>query len=194
MRDAILAIDQGTTSSRAILFDSQLKPITSAQEEFTQHFPQSGWVEHEPEDLWQSVLRSIKTVLAAAPDHRIAAIGITNQRETTLVWDRTTGKAIGRAIVWQDRRTAADCAELKSKGHESRVSEVTGLLLDPYFSATKIAWLLDHHPGARQRAEQGELLFGTVDAWLIWIDASSWRFCSPISWIGPAIMFDPENA
>lgn len=166
----ILAIDQGTTSSRAIIFDANTAIIAVAQQEFPQHFPASGWVEHEPEDLWDTTLAVCREVMAkagvAASD--LAGIGITNQRETTLVWDRKTGKAIHRAIVWQDRRTAERCAALKAEGHEPLVAQKTGLLLDPYFSGTKIAWILDHVPGARARAEKGELAFGTVDSFLLW--------------------------
>ncbi len=161
----ILAIDQGTTSSRAILFDAQMRPGKSAQQEFTQHFPASGWVEHDPEDIWRTVLDTCQKV---ADGEDIAAIGITNQRETTLIWDRATGAPIANAIVWQDRRTAETCAALKAAGHEAMVTERTGLLLDPYFSATKIAWMLDNIEGARARAEAGELAFGTVDTFLIW--------------------------
>ena len=166
----ILAIDQGTTSSRAILFDSDLKILESAQQEFTQHYPASGWVEHDPADLWESVLATCRTTLAKAGDRagQIAAIGITNQRETTLVWDRATGEPIHKAIVWQDRRTSDTCQRLKADGVELLVTEQTGLLLDPYFSSTKLAWLLDNVDGARARAEAGELVFGTVDTWLIW--------------------------
>ena len=166
----ILAIDQGTTSSRAIIFDANTAIIAVAQQEFPQHFPASGWVEHEPEDLWGTTLAVCREAMAkagvAASD--LAGIGITNQRETTLVWDRKTGKAIHRAIVWQDRRTAERCAALKAEGHEPLVAQKTGLLLDPYFSGTKIAWILDHVPGARARAEKGELAFGTVDSFLLW--------------------------
>jgi glycerol kinase len=166
----ILAIDQGTTSSRAIIFDSSLRAVTSAQREFQQHFPASGWVEHEPEEIWESVVATCREALAKAglSASDIAAIGITNQRETTLVWDRRTGKAIHRAIVWQDRRTAAFCSKLVEAGHEAMVTERTGLRIDPYFSGTKIAWLLDNVPGARRRAEAGELAFGTVDSFLLW--------------------------
>lgn len=166
----ILAIDQGTTSSRAILFDASLGVVASAQQEFPQHFPASGWVEHEPEDIWSSVLATCHETIAKASLSAgdIAAIGITNQRETTLVWDRRTGLAIHRAIVWQDRRTADACAALVAAGHEALVAERTGLRIDPYFSATKIAWLLDNVPGARRRAEAGELAFGTVDSFLLW--------------------------
>ncbi len=166
----ILAIDQGTTSSRAILFDGDMRIKSVGQEEFPQHFPRSGWVEHDPEDLWQSSLRSIKAAVARAGigAQEIAGIGITNQRETTVVWDRKTGAPIYNAIVWQDRRTAGRCSELREAGHEALIRTRTGLLLDPYFSGTKLAWILDHVEGARARAEAGELAFGTVDSWLIW--------------------------
>lgn len=166
----ILAIDQGTTSSRAILFDASLAVASAAQQEFPQHFPASGWVEHEPEDIWESVLATAREAIARAGLHAgdIAGIGITNQRETTLIWDRRTGKAIHRAIVWQDRRTAQACAGLVAAGHENLVAERTGLRIDPYFSATKIAWLLHNVPGARRRAEAGELAFGTIDSFLLW--------------------------
>jgi glycerol kinase len=169
-RHLILAIDQGTTSSRAILFDAQLRPVTSAQQEFMQHYPASGWVEHEPEDLWESTLAVCREALAqaGAGAGEVAAIGITNQRETTLLWDRRTGAAIHRAIVWQDRRTAERCAALEAQGHGGLVAARTGLRLDPYFSGSKIAWILDNVPGARERAERGELAFGTVDSFLLW--------------------------
>ncbi len=166
----VLAIDQGTTSSRAIVFDHELQPKALAQEEFAQHFPQSGWVEHDPEDIWQTTVRTCRWALEkaglAASD--LAAIGITNQRETTLVWEREGGRPIHRAIVWQDRRTAARCRELEAAGHEALVTSRTGLLLDPYFSATKIAWVLDHVDSAREAAEAGRLAFGTVDSYLLW--------------------------
>ena len=166
----ILAIDQGTTSSRAILFDEKLRPVASAQEEFAQHFPASGWVEHDASDLWSTVAATARAAIEklgqGADD--IAAIGITNQRETTVLWDRATGRALHNAIVWQDRRTADLCERLKAEGHEPMISARTGLLLDPYFSGTKLKWLLDHVEGARARAEAGELAFGTVDSWLIW--------------------------
>ncbi|MEX0283061.1 MAG: glycerol kinase GlpK [Paracoccaceae bacterium] len=165
----ILAIDQGTTSTRAILFDQAMNVTGVGQQEFPQHFPQPGWVEHDPEDLWRTTVETCRTALDAADDvSNVAAIGITNQRETTLVWDRTTGQAIANAIVWQDRRTSDICTRLKADGHEPRVTSITGLLLDPYFSGTKLAWLLDNVDGARAKAEQGELLFGTVDSYLIW--------------------------
>jgi glycerol kinase len=166
----ILAMDQGTTSSRALLFDKDFRICALAQEEYTQHFPNSGWVEHDPEDIWRTTLATARSALkevdAGAAD--VAAIGISNQRETTLVWDRATGKAIHNAIVWQDRRTASVTQKLQAAGHETAVSAKTGLRLDPYFSASKIAWMLDAVPGARERAERGELAFGTVDCFLLW--------------------------
>lgn len=165
-----LAIDQGTTSTRAILFDADLKLVGSAQQEFAQHFPQSGWVEHDPGDLWSTTLATCREVAdtTGVSVDAIVGIGITNQRETTLVWDRTTGEPVYNAIVWQDRRTAAFCQSLKDAGHEATVIEKTGLLLDPYFSATKVNWILNNVDGARDRANAGELVFGTVDSWLIW--------------------------
>jgi glycerol kinase len=170
MTKYVLAIDQGTTSSRAILFDANFSIVAVAQQEFTQHYPRSGWVEHEPEDLWSTTIATCKEAIAkaAAEPSDIAAIGITNQRETTVVWDRATGKAIHRAIVWQDRRTAEICAGLKSAGLEDTVTKRTGLLLDPYFSGTKVAWILDNVPGARDAANAGRLAFGTVDSFLLW--------------------------
>ncbi|AUM74993.1 glycerol kinase GlpK [Paracoccus jeotgali] len=166
----ILAIDQGTTSSRAILFDTRLHPVATAQEEFPQHYPQAGWVEHDALDLWTTTASTARAVIekAGLGTRDIAAIGITNQRETTLLWDRATGQPLHRAIVWQDRRTADICEALKQDGHEPMITARTGLLLDPYFSGTKVKWLLDHIPDARTRAERGELAFGTVDSWLIW--------------------------
>jgi len=166
----ILAIDQGTTSSRAILFDTEMRVCSVAQQEFAQHFPRSGWVEHDPEDLWKTTIDTCREAISKAgvDVSGIAAIGITNQRETTIVWDRDSGKPIHRAIVWQDRRTTDTCASLKAAGHEAAVRQKTGLLLDPYFSGTKIAWILDNVDGARNRAEQGKLAFGTVDTFLLW--------------------------
>jgi glycerol kinase len=166
----ILAIDQGTTSSRAILFDKSMKIVATAQEEFPQHFPNSGWVEHDPADLWSTTAATCRAAIerAGLRPQDIAAIGITNQRETTLVWDRKTGKPICNAIVWQDRRTAEFCRALKDEGFEPDVTSRTGLLLDPYFSGTKLAWILDHVEGAHVRADAGELAFGTVDSWIVW--------------------------
>lgn len=166
----ILAIDQGTTSSRAILFDKDMRPVQSCQQEFPQYFPQSGWVEHDAQEIWASVQAVVGGVMAQAgcTAKDIAAIGITNQRETTLVWDRNTGAPIHKAIVWQDRRTSAFCDRLRAEGHEAEITQKTGLLLDPYFSATKLHWLLTHLEGAAERAARGELLFGTMDSYLIW--------------------------
>ncbi len=164
----ILAIDQGTTSTRAIVFDSAMKAVASAQEEFQQYFPDSGWVEHDPADLWASTAATCRAAIEKSGGAEIAAIGITNQRETTLVWDRKTGAPVYKAIVWQDRRTSEMCKALKSEGFEEVITDRTGLLLDPYFSATKLAWILDNVEGARARAEAGELVFGTVDTWLVW--------------------------
>lgn len=164
----LLAIDQGTTSTRAILFDQTGAPLQIAQQEFPQLFPGDGWVEHDPEVIWASTVGVCKAVLANASAGRIAAIGITNQRETTVVWDRKTGHPIHNAIVWQDRRTAVQCELLRQAGHEPRVTEISGLLLDPYFSATKLAWILDHVDGARKKADNGELAFGTTDCFLLW--------------------------
>ena len=163
----LLAIDQGTTSSRAIVFDARGAIRTVAQREFTQYYPAGGWVEHDPEEIWSATLAVTREALAAAGG-AVAAIGITNQRETTVVWDRATGAPIHRAIVWQDRRTAARCRTLRDAGHEPAVNGKTGLLLDPYFSATKLAWILDHVDGARERAAAGELAFGTIDTFLVW--------------------------
>ena len=170
MSGYILAIDQGTTSSRAIVFDANQKIVGVGQKEFPQHFPKSGWVEHELEDIWQSVVETCRTAIdeAGISAADIAAIGITNQRETVAMWDRATGEPVSRAIVWQDRRTADYCADLKAKGHEARFTAKTGLLLDPYFSGTKIAWMLDNVEGLRARAEAGEIAFGTIDTFLIW--------------------------
>jgi glycerol kinase len=170
MSGHVLAIDQGTTSSRAIVFDGAQRIAGMGKMEFTQHFPASGWVEHVPEEIWATCVWSAKTALkkAGLTADKVAAIGITNQRETTIIWDRATGKAIHNAIVWQDRRTAPICEKLKQAGHEELISRKTGLLLDPYFSGTKVAWILDKVPGARARAEKGELAFGTVDSYLIW--------------------------
>ncbi|MDI9349345.1 MAG: glycerol kinase GlpK [Candidatus Symbiobacter sp.] len=169
-KNFILAIDQGTTSSRAMVFDQDLRKISQSQQEFRQYFPQSGWVEHDPEEIFSSCLAVMRTALAEAhlTARDIAALGITNQRETTVIWDRATGKAIHPAIVWQDRRTSERCSQLAAAGHGQMVTAKTGLILDAYFSATKIAWILDHVPGARAAAERGDLAFGTVDCFLLW--------------------------
>jgi glycerol kinase len=166
----VLALDQGTTSSRAIVFNADLAVLGAAQREFAQHYPASGWVEHDPEDIWRTTVETARQALSAAgiSARDLAALGITNQRETCLLWDRRTGKPIHRAIVWQDRRTADACAALKAAGHERIINSKTGLLLDPYFSATKIAWMLDHVEGARALAAAGHLAFGTIDTFLLW--------------------------
>ncbi len=170
MKKYIMALDAGTTSNRCILFDKEGNICAVAQKEFTQHFPQPGWVEHDADEIWDTQLEVARQAMknAGAQASDIAAIGITNQRETTIVWDRNTGEPVAPAIVWQCRRTAEFVDGLKAKGLETRFKEKTGLVLDAYFSATKIRWILDHTEGARQRAERGELLFGTVDCWLIW--------------------------
>ena len=166
----ILSIDQGTTSSRGVLFDENYEIISIGQNEFTQFFPDSGWVEHDPEEIWTSTLESCRSAIKQSKinPNQIRAIGITNQRETTVVWDKETGMPIYNAIVWQDRRTSDYCQSLRSLGHESLVNQKTGLLLDPYFCATKIAWILDHVDGAREKANKGGLLFGTIDCFLMW--------------------------
>ncbi|TMG93520.1 MAG: glycerol kinase, partial [Betaproteobacteria bacterium] len=166
----VLALDQGTTSSRAIVFDERGAARASAQKEFRQHFPQPGWVEHDALEILRTQLACARAALKKAKlaPKRVAAIGITNQRETTVVWDRRTGKPVHRAIVWQDRRTAARCDALKRGGLDKAVQAKTGLVVDPYFSATKLEWLLDNVAGLRARAERGELAFGTIDTWLAW--------------------------
>ena len=170
MNDFILALDQGTTSSRAILFDRNGIPFSTAQKEFTQIYPKPGWVEHDPEEIWSTqagvALEAITKAGIKSTD--IAAIGITNQRETTVIWNKSTGKPVYNAIVWQDRRTADFCDQLKNEGHSQKISEKTGLIIDAYFSATKVRWILDNVEGARDLAERGDLAFGTVDSWLIW--------------------------
>ena len=170
MPQLVLALDQGTTSSRSMLFDHSGAVVALAQREFAQHFPKPGWVEHDPEEIWRSQAATIDEVVARAraTPQDIVAVGITNQRETTLLWERASGRPIGPAIVWQDRRTADRCAELRARGFEPEVARRTGLLLDPYFSGTKLAWMLEHLPGAGARAARGELAFGTVDSWLVW--------------------------
>jgi glycerol kinase len=170
MNDFIIAIDQGTTSSRAIVFDTAFRNVATGQQEFAQHFPDSGWVEHEPDDIWNTTVNTVREAIARAGISAadVAAIGITNQRETTLIWDRETGEPIHRAVVWQDRRTAPLCDRLRDEGLEAIFSAKTGLLIDPYFAGTKVAWLLDNAPGARAKAEAGKLAFGTVDSFLLW--------------------------
>lgn len=188
----ILAIDQGTTSSRAIVFDIDGHAIATAQREFPQHYPHSGWVEHDPQDLLNSTLEVCRKALksARAAGVHAVSIGITNQRETTIVWDRKTGEPIHNAIVWQDRRTAERCAALRAAGHEKMITERTGLLLDPYFSATKISWILDNVSGARARAERGELAFGTVDTWLLWCLTSGRSHATDATNASRTLLFD----
>ena len=164
----VLAIDQGTTSSRALLFDSNGSVVATAQRELQQHFPADGWVEHEPEHIWSDTLAVCREALQGVALADVAAIGITNQRETTIVWDRETGRAVHRAIVWQDRRTAPICRQLVADGMEGHIRERTGLVVDAYFSGTKVAWILDNVEGARAMAEAGRLAFGTVDCFLLW--------------------------
>jgi glycerol kinase len=166
----ILAIDQGTTSTRAIVFDASGSPVASAQKELLQIFPKPGWVEHDPEEIWRATVEVCRGALdrAKLDAGALAGIGITNQRETTVVWDRATGKPVYNAIVWQDRRTAELCAELKKAGHEKAVAQKTGLLLDPYFSGTKIAWILQHVAGSRAAADKGALAAGTIESFLLW--------------------------
>jgi glycerol kinase len=170
MPEFVLAIDQGTTSSRAVLFDQDFRVVATAQQELPQYYPASGWVEHDPDEIWQSVLATARGAMArgGASARDIASIGITNQRETCVVWNRSSGRPVHRAIVWQDRRTAGTCDALKAQGHGGRVAALTGLEIDPYFSATKLAWILDEVPGARVAAERGDLAFGTIDSFLLW--------------------------
>jgi glycerol kinase len=164
----VLAIDQGTTSTRAIVFDEHARVVALARREFAQHYPASGWVEHDAEDIWRDTVSTVREVIERAGADSIHALGITNQRETAVIWERSSGRPIHRAIVWQDRRTADVCAQLKAAGAEPLVRRKSGLLLDPYFSGTKVAWMLDHLSGARERAERGELAFGTIDTFLLW--------------------------
>jgi glycerol kinase len=191
----VIAIDQGTTSTRAIIFDESLKVAGTGQKEFRQIFPNSGWVEHDPEEIWETVVWSIKEALKKAnlEASDIAAIGITNQRETTLIWDRETGKPLHNAIVWQDRRTAKICDKLKKAGHEKVFAKRTGLLLDPYFSGTKLSWLLSNVKGARKRAEKGELCFGTVDTFLIWRLTGGKSFVTDATNASRTLMFNIEK-
>jgi Glycerol kinase len=166
----IMAIDEGTTSTRAIIFDKKGTKIADAQREFTQHFPEPGWVEHDANEIWNAVQSTIATVFieSGIKPKQIKGIGITNQRETTIIWDKKTGLPIYNAIVWQSRQTSEISAQLEKDGYGEMIHEKTGLLIDPYFSATKIRWILDHVDGAQERAEKGELLFGTIDTWLLW--------------------------
>lgn len=188
----ILAIDQGTTSSRAILFDQRMKIQTIAQKEFPQHFPKSGWVEHDPNDLWETTLETCKRALdqQGITASNVTAIGITNQRETTIVWDKSTGEPVYNAIVWQDRRTSETCNTLKKQGHEDLITKHTGLLLDPYFSGTKLKWILDNVEGAHDRAEAGELAFGTVDSFLIWKLTNGERHVTDATNAARTMLFD----
>ncbi len=188
----ILALDQGTTSSRAIVFDSQGRIHSSAQQEFTQFFPQPGWVEHDPMEIWSSQLGTAVSALAEGgiTPSDIAAIGITNQRETTIVWDRLTGVPIYRAIVWQDRRTSEFCKQLKESGVQQMIRDKTGLIPDAYFSGSKIRWILENVPGARERAQRGELCFGTVDSWLIWKLTGGKRHCTDVSNASRTLLFN----
>ncbi len=192
----LIAIDQGTTSTRAIVFDGNLAPVAVAQQELRQIYPAPGWVEHDPEAIWADVVATVRGAMAkaglAAKD--IAAIGITNQRETTVVWDRATGKPIHNAIVWQDRRTAEACSALRAAGHESAVTGKTGLLLDPYFSATKLTWLLDNVPGAREQATRGTLAFGTVDSFLLWRLTGGKVHATDATNAARTMLFDIRNA
>ena len=181
MKDVILSIDQGTTGSTALLLDTDVQVVAAHNCEFPNHYPKPGWVEHDVQEIWESILESIKKAREFAPEHTIRAIGITNQRETCLFWDKETGEPIHKALVWQDRRTASFCMELKEKGLEEGIRAKTGLVLDPYFSGTKAKWLLDNVPNARERAQKGEILFGTIDTWLIW------KLCG-------AHVTDPSNA
>lgn len=191
MGQHILAIDQGTTSTRAIAFDLDFHPRATSQIELTQHYPQPGWVEHDAEEIWQATLKVCRDVIAQIGGvANVAAIGITNQRETTIVWDRKTSAPVHNAIVWQDRRTSDVCARLREAGHETAVQDTTGLLLDPYFSATKIAWILDRDPALRRRAEQGELAFGTVETYLVWRLTNGRSHASDVTNAARTLLFD----
>src|SRR5258706_6730260 len=188
----LIAIDQGTTSTRAIVFDAALVPVAQAQQESKQIYPAPGLVEHDPEEIWTTVVATVRAAMgkAGASATDIAAIGTANQRETTLIWNRATGKPIHNAIVWQDRRTADDCTNLKDAGHESKVTARTGLLLDPYFSATKATWLLDHVDGARAAAESGALAFGTIDSFLLWRLTGGRRHATDATNAARTLLFD----
>ncbi|QNE06421.1 glycerol kinase GlpK [Croceicoccus marinus] len=188
----ILAIDQGTTSTRAILFDEGGKALATARREFAQHYPQPGWVEHDPDEIWRDTVAAAREAIASAglSADAVAGIGITNQRETVVVWDRATGEPIHRAIVWQDRRTASLCAGMKAAGEEAAVRDRTGLLIDPYFSATKLAWILDHVAGARARAEKGDLAFGTIDSFLLWRLTGGRVHATDVTNAGRTLLYD----
>lgn len=190
--DYLLALDQGTSSSRSIVFDAEGRLIAQAQREFRQHYPQPGWVEHDAQEIWQGQLATAREAIARAglKASDIRSIGITNQRETTVLWDRSSGQPIHPAIVWQDRRTEPLCARLREAGHEALFRQRTGLLLDPYFSGTKLAWLLDHVPGARALAEQGELAFGTIDSWLVWQLTGGLVHATDVSNASRTLLFD----
>lgn len=190
MSTHILAIDQGTTSTRAILFDAAFNPVKISQIELRQHYPQPGWVEHDAEDIWEATLEVCREAMSEVGVEAVAAIGVTNQRETTIIWDRKTGAPVHKAIVWQDRRTADVCASLRDAGHEARVQSITGLLLDPYFSATKIAWILDQDPALRARAETGELAFGTIECFLAWRLTGGKAHVSDITNAARTLLFD----
>jgi glycerol kinase len=188
--DHVLAIDQGTTSTRALLFDREARPVSAAQREIRQHYPQRGWVEHDPEEIWRETVAVAREALAAVEPGRVAGIGIANQRETVVVWDRSTGEPVHSAIVWQDRRTADECARLRAECAEEPVRDRTGLLLDPYFSATKIAWILDQVAGARGRAERGELACGTIDCFLLWRLTGGSVHATDVTNAGRTLLFD----
>jgi glycerol kinase len=192
MQTLLMAIDQGTTSTRALLFDSDARLLGIRQKEITQHFPHDGWVEHDAGEIWHKTLAVCRELLADyhIDASRIAAIGITNQRETTVLWDRATGKPVANAIVWQDRRTAASCQALKDAGHEPMIMARTGLLLDPYFSASKLRWLLDNIDGAREQASRGNLAFGTIDSFLLWHLTGGKRHCTDASNAARTLLFD----
>jgi glycerol kinase len=189
----LLALDQGTTSSRSILVDENGRLLNTRQQEFAQHFPHPGWVEHDPEAIWKSQIETARACIEKIDPADIAAIGITNQRETTVLWNRKTGRAIAPAIVWQDRRTAKFCDQLRTKNNESMFRNKTGLLLDPYFSGTKIRWLLDHVPGAKAQANRGELAFGTIDSWLVWKLTKGARHITDITNASRTLMFNLET-
>src|SRR5688500_2005901 len=191
----VLALDQGTTSSRAILFDEDGRPVSSAQEEFRQIYPRPGWVEHDPEDIWNSQISTAKRALAQAGARaaELTAIGITNQRETTLIWDRVTGRPLHNAVVWQDRRTAPICSKLREYGFDTEIREKTGLELDPYFSGPKLAWLLEAVYGAREIAEAGQLAFGTVDTFLLWRLTEGRVFATDVSNASRTMLFNLDT-